>query len=60
MVSQLIFKSLFHFEGLFICTWYDRVVQFDSFACSCPVFTTQFTEGAIFSPLYILASFVVD
>lgn len=31
-----------------------------AFACICSVFPTSFTEETIFSPLYILASFVID
>jgi len=34
------------------------VFQFYSFACSCPVFPAPLIEEAVFSPLYILASFV--
>ena len=37
-----------------------RVIQFDSFACSCPVFPILFiNEGVSFS-LYCFTSFVVD
>ena len=34
--------------------------QFHSFTCSCPVFLAPLIEEAVFSPLYILASFVKD
>ena len=34
MVSGLTFKSLKHFEFIFVYGM--KVVQFDSFACSCP------------------------
>ena len=34
MVSGLTFKSLKHFEFIFMCGI--KVVQFDSFVCSCP------------------------
>ena len=32
------------------------VVQFHSFACSCPVFPIPLIKGTVLSPLYILAS----
>ena len=31
-----------------------------SFTCRCPVFPASLIEKAVFSPLYILASFVID
>ena len=40
--------------------WGEKVVQFGSFTCSCPVFPTQFIEQTISYLLYILASFVID
>ena len=33
---------------------------FHSFTCSCPVSSASLTEEAIFSPFYILVSFVKD
>ena len=57
MVLGLVFKSLIHFKFIFII---EKVVQFDFFAHSCPVFPKPFIEEAVFSPLYILASFVID
>ena len=36
------------------------MIQFISFACSCPVFPTPTIEEFVFSALYILASFVID
>ena len=36
IVSGLTFKSLIYFE-FFFCIWCKKVVQFHSFACSCPV-----------------------
>ena len=30
------------------------------FTCSCPVFPAPLIEETVFSPLYILASFVID
>ena len=56
MVSGLTFKSLICFEFIFV--WCERVDQFDSFACSCPVFPTPFVEEAVFYALYILPTFV--
>ena len=49
---------LIHFE-FFFCTLCQRVVQFDSFVCCCPLFTTPFTEEVIIS-LRIYASFIID
>ena len=40
--------------------WCDKVIHFDSFPNSCPIFPAASTEETVFSPLYILASFVVD
>ena len=56
IVSGLTFRSLIHFEFIFVY----RVIKcsFHSFTCSCPAFPAQFIEDALFSPLYILASFV--
>ena len=34
--------------------------SFHSFPCDCPVFPAPLTEGSVLSPLYILASFVID
>ena len=50
MISGLTFKCLIHFEIFFI--WCEKVVQFDSFACSCPVFPPPFTEEALFPIVY--------
>ena len=58
MISGLTFKSLIHFEFLFV--WCEKIVQFDSSACSWPIFPTSFTEKAFFSLMDILASFVVN
>ena len=55
-VLHLIFNPFW----VYFCIRYDKVVQFDSFACSCSVFPTVFIKEAVFSPLYILASFVID
>ena len=42
MVSGLTFKSLIHFEFIFV--YGEKVVQFDSVVCSCPVFPTPFID----------------
>ena len=58
MISDLTFKASIHFE--LISVYSVRVIQFDSFACSCPVFPILFiNEGVSFS-LYCFSSFVVD
>ena len=54
IVSGVIFRSLIHFEFIFVY----GVKKFHSFTCSCPVFPASFIEEAVFAPLYILASFV--
>ena len=53
IVSGLTFRSLIHFEFIFVYG-----VKCHSFTCSCPVFPAPLIEGAVFSPFYILASFV--
>ena len=35
------------------------VVEFHSFACNCSVFPVTFIEEIVFTPEYVLASFVV-
>ena len=51
--------TLVHLEFIF-CVWCKKMVQFCSFVCSCPVFPTPFVEEAVFFPLRVLDSFVVD
>ena len=34
--------------------------SFHSFPCGCPVFPAPLIEQAVFSPLFLLASFVID
>ena len=34
--------------------------SFHSFPCGCPVFPAPLIEEAVLSPLYLLASFVID
>ena len=52
MVLGVSFKSLIHFEFIFM--WSEKIVQFDSFACKCPIFPTLFIEETVLSPIYIL------
>ena len=49
MVLGLIFKSLVHFEFIFVPGMREWSVQFDSFACSCPVSPqTIYRRGYLF------------
>ena len=59
MVSSVTFRSLIHFEFIFVYG-VKKIFLFHSFMCSCPVFPELLIEEAVFSPLYILTSFVVD
>ena len=52
-VSSLTFRSLIHF-----CIWSQRIFKFYSVTCSCPLFPAHLLKR-LFSPLYILASFVI-
>ena len=45
IVSGLIFRSLIHFQFIFVCFW--EVFSFHSFICCCPVFPAPFIEEAI-------------
>ena len=58
-ISGLIFKSLIHFEFIFVYG-VRKCSNFNFFTCGYPVFPAPFIEGAVFSPFYILASFVID
>jgi len=57
MVSCLMFKSLSHFEFIFV---YGVRFQFHWFTCSCSVFPAPLAENTVFFPLYVLASFLKD
>ena len=46
MASDITFKSLIHFELIFV------VVQFNSFACGCLIFPMLFIEEIVPSPFY--------
>ena len=54
-VSGLIFRSLIHFQFIFVYG-FRKCSNYHSFTCSCPVF--PFIEEVVFTPLYLLASFV--
>ena len=54
IVSGIMFRSLIQFEVIFFL-WYQRMLKFHSFTCSCPVF-----PAPLISLLYILVSFVID
>ena len=60
VVSGLTFRSLIHFEFFFVCVWCQKVFQFHSFTHGWPVFSASLIKEIVFSPLYILASFVKD
>ena len=57
-VPGLTFRSLIHFEFIFVYGVRKCSNFVHSFTCSCPVFPASFIEEAVFAPLYILASFV--
>jgi len=56
---QLLDLCLSSTLSLFLCMVLGSVLISFSY-CSCPVFLAPFIKEAVFSPLYILASFVVD
>ena len=58
IVSGLTFRSLTHFEFIFVYGVRKCSNFVHSFTCSCPVFPAPFIEEAMFAPLSILASFV--
>ena len=53
----LTFRFLICFDFIFV---YDMRKCPHSFTYDCPVFPAPLTEGTVFSPVYIFASFVVD
>ena len=59
IVSGLTLRSLIHFEFIF-CVWCQGVFYFHTFTCTCPIFPAPLIEQAVFSPLYMLASFIKD
>ena len=59
IVSGLTFRSLIHFEFIFVY----GVREYSNFILlhvACPVFPAPLIEEAVFSPLYLLASFIKD
>ena len=58
IVSGLIFKSFIHFKLIF-CMVLENVLIY-SLTCSYPVSPAPIIEGTVFSPLYILSSFVIE
>ena len=57
IVSVLIFRSLIHFEfNLYMVLEF----HFHSCACICSLFPAPFIEEALFLPLHVLSSFVID
>ena len=57
MVSGLMFKSLSHFEFIFV-SGVKMCSNSIDLHVAIPTFLTPLAEETIFSPLYILASFV--
>jgi len=57
MVSGLTFRSLIHFEFIFV---YGAREYSHSFTWSCPVFPAPPIKETIFPSLYIVACFAVD
>ena len=55
IVYDLTFRSLIHFEFIFVYGVREFLISF--FSCICPVFSEPFIEEAVYAPLYILASF---
>ena len=53
------FQCFVHFYCVFGIAC-ERMFQFHSFTCSCPVSPKPIIEETVFSPLYILASFAID
>ena len=53
IVSGFIFRSLIHFEFIF-CIGLENVLT----SCGYPVFSASHVEETVFSPFYILATFV--
>ena len=60
IVSGLTFRSLIHFEFIFVYGVKECSNFFFYFTCSCSVFPAPFIEETVFPPLYSLTSFVVD
>ena len=59
IVSGLTFRSLIHFEFIFVCG-VRKCSSFVFFTSDWPVFLAPFVKEIVFSPLYIFAYFVKD
>ena len=59
VVLHFTFKIFIHFEFIFV-HGLRKQSSLILFSHSCPVISTLFIEEAVFFPLYILASFVID
>ena len=60
IVFSLKFRSLVHFKFTFVYSIRECSNSFFYMYNNCPVFPVPHIEEAVFSPLYILASFVID
>ena len=61
IVSSLPFRSLIHFEFIFVYGVRDKECwNFIFFTCSYPVFPVLLIKQTFFSPLYILASSIIN
>ena len=58
IVSDLTFRSLIHFEFIFVYGVREFLISF--FSCICPVFSEPFIEETVFLPSDITVSFVID
>ena len=59
MISGLIFRSLTHFEFIFLCG-VRKLYKHILFTHSCPFSKHHLLKRPVFSPLYILASIVIN
>ena len=59
MVINFTFKSYIYFGFIFVCG-VRKYFKSHSFTCSHPIFPASLIEEIVFSPLYILSSFVMD
>ena len=58
--SFMVFLCVFKPFWVYFCMLCERVFWFHWFTCSCPAVPAPLAEETVFSPLYILASFVKD
>ena len=59
IMFHLAFRSSIHFEFTFLYG-VRECSKFHFSTCSCQVFSASFIEEIVFSPLYILISFIID